>query len=1640
MLPLASVQAKTSNEDKLIDKGRPVQKEVELIDERSATSQVFMQEDGSYRLEIDSEPVHVKNKETKKWEKIDNTIIKKKNGRFHNKKSQFDASFSSSVGPDSPIVSIEKEGKKIEIKTMHQNGKPTSGVAAEVAENRVQYKEIYPKTDLGYTVGNSTIKEDIILKEKPVANDSLEYSFDFDMTGLSLETTNEGDLFLVDPVSKERIFTIEKPVMMDSSIPDGFVSRLEKPMPEGSVSDQVEMNAVQEGTALHITLKPDMEWISSTERVYPLVIDPTVKVFQPKNELNDTTIRSALPDQTGGADLELGAGLHSTSNNTVRSLMQFNLGTLPAGAKVMNAQLNLRLSSVWNDTASSIGLYEVTNPWEENKATWQRRTSSALWTAKGGDTNSTLLSSQTIGALNTTSPEPQLFKWVIDPEIVQKWMGTPSKNLGVMLKATNEKAATYKKFYSGDYSGKLQYSPKLTITYFPVSRLGLESYWSYAEHDLTDGQGYVNLGTGNLVLDFTDFSITGRGNSGFSFSRTYNSKAVDDSPVGVGWSYTGSDTVAEFPNRDVLYTDSDGTAHLFTYDDATKTFKAPPGLYMQLVKANTDAFVLTDFNGNRVVFRDLIKNPEQQGRIYPIDYEEDRNKNKISYQRGTDGTLKGITDATGRILSLSYDTKGRIISGTFGGVEKFSYSYHMDGRLKSSTLYTDALTGSTTTYAYNTAGELVSIVDPNKQATNYIYNAGFLTQVKQPTISAVESEVSYEYNIQTHISTERDKYGNETVYRLSDNYMINSITDPMKGISYFRYDTNYNLEEMIDPNGSKSSSTYDSKGNILTSIDRLGTKTTYTYNSYSLPLTVSIYNDSTLKDDVTRYVYNEYGDVIQEINSKDETTEYTYYEPYGNLKTMTPPGGIAENYEYDTMQNYPTKFEDALKRKTSIVNDKYGNATEITDPIGNRVNYEYNEQEQVIKAVDENDKATTYDYDSNGNLIAIHSPRKTTVNLSYNNQNQMVSREEPMHQKTSYEYDALGNMTKVTKHASDPINNIITRTDYDANNRPINIFINEILKWNYIYDKNGNTTAVKNAETNEVSEYTYDNEDKLQTESNGKQSIAYNYSSTELLTKIQGTSIGAKLVHQFTNKFVFDQADQLQNWYRNNTVQGTYVYEKSGDPKQRRYLNQVITDYAYDSVQQLQQVKVTQPGAITLLQEDIGYDLNGSITSITSAKGNKAYTYDKAGQLTFQEINSAQLKESYTYDPVGNRLMKSTVKNGLLTETAYLYDENNRLTKVGGKVITYDEQGNRKRDNHYTYEYNKFDQLKSISTDTGTLIATYSYDDEGRRTSKTVGGKTTRYHYDQGINVLFETDSSGTITADYIYDPDGLPLMMNKDGINYYYVYNSLKEIVGLTNPDGKLVASYSYDAWGNILTQSGPMATENPYRYKGYRYDEEIGLYYLIARYYQPEEGVFLTPDPEGGDLDNPKTQNGYTYANNNPVMMTDADGNYAWAIINAGFAVYDGYKAYQSGKKSGKKGWALAGSVAWASGSSFVKVGHLKRAGKLLGVASGSFSSVNKGKKAGTVAHHIPQNAFNKTIGVSRGKGPAVLMTKTDHSVTRTFAGRGKATMKKDSSLSARQRLATDVMDVKRHTGRKYNEGLKKAVRHGQSIYPKR
>ncbi|MBS3899810.1 MAG: RHS repeat-associated core domain-containing protein [Dethiobacter sp.] len=124
-----------------------------------------------------------------------------------------------------------------------------------------------------------------------------------------------------------------------------------------------------------------------------------------------------------------------------------------------------------------------------------------------------------------------------------------------------------------------------------------------------------------------------------------------------------------------------------------------------------------------------------------------------------------------------------------------------------------------------------------------------------------------------------------------------------------------------------------------------------------------------------------------------------------------------------------------------------------------------------------------------------------------------------------------------------------------------------------------------------------------------------------------------------------------------------------------------------------------------------------------------------------------------------------------------------------------------------------------------------------------------------------------------------------------------------MTDAAGAVVATYEYDTFGNHIGSTG--SVNNPYRYAGYRWDAETGLYYLNARYYAPGIGRFITRDAFHGFEDNPASLNWYNYAHSNPVMFVDPSGYFVWAVAGATLV---GYTAYKLGQSMGLTGWRLA------------------------------------------------------------------------------------------------------------------------------------
>ena len=104
---------------------------------------------------------------------------------------------------------------------------------------------------------------------------------------------------------------------------------------------------------------------------------------------------------------------------------------------------------------------------------------------------------------------------------------------------------------------------------------------------------------------------------------------------------------------------------------------------------------------------------------------------------------------------------------------------------------------------------------------------------------------------------------------------------------------------------------------------------------------------------------------------------------------------------------------------------------------------------------------------------------------------------------------------------------------------------------------------------------------------------------------------------------------------------------------------------------------------------------------------------------------------------------------------------------------------------------------------------------------------------------------------------------------------------------------------------------------------------------------------------------------------------------------------------------------------------------------VLGGSFKKVDASRGTDEVGHYLSQNAYNvNELGMTRNEGPALLMTKEDHALTRTYRGRGKQTMIVDKGLNARQRMVLDIINIRENFGTKYNKGLLEAIKYAKTL----
>ncbi|MDA8212789.1 MAG: DNRLRE domain-containing protein [Clostridia bacterium] len=1192
----------------------------------------------------------------------------------------------------------------------------------KISNNKLFYPEIYPGIDMFYSVGSDRAKEDIVIQNRPIPNEATGFSFKFHAPGLTYEKLPDGSIVFKSRMNGQSLFLLAKPFMYDSSIPVGYQANPGvTDVPEGSRSDAVSMKIVQRGSNFFIDLVPDQAWLNAPERLYPVTIDPTIIKYQPDATTGiDTNMRSYFPTQTGGSDTTLGVGLYQDANqsNRIRSLFKFDLSSIPQGASILDATLNLWMASVTNNTSIGVEVHKVTRAWTESGANWNTSDGTTAWTTPGGDFNATPETTVTgIGPLLDLS-----FNITFDiTTMVANWVQTPSSNLGMLLKSNSETTNTVKKFTSSDDVNNPNNRPMLAVTYYPGSRLGLERFWTYDSHNLTNGVSHTNMTTGNNVVQYTDVFLPGRG-LGTEFTRTYNSKDVTDGPLGYGWSFTGGQSIVEKPGVKAIYTDRDGTAHVFTWDGVASKYVAPAGTYLDLVKTGTTVvnYTITYKNGTKLTFDSTPDNNTgvQRGKLLSI---QDRHGNTVSYGYDANGKLTSITDPTGRVTNLAYYPSGRISSITDFAGRATSYGYDVSGNLIQ---VTDPL-NQITYLTYNASHQLTRIQDPNGRLTDFTYTAENLTKVQEPDRDAPDQPTrpgtSYSYDLVNHTSTATDRNGNVTSYHSNGNYVIDKITDPLNRVNNLILDSNHNVTQITDPKGGITTNTYDANGNLTSTSDPLGNQTSATYNASNDRLT---FTDALGR--ITSFSYNSAGDLLSVTDPAGKITSYSY-DAYGNRFSTTDANNNTTSYSYDANGNLSSET-DAAGRTISYNYDAAGNLFKVIDSNNQVTQVDFNAVDQPTSIKDFDSptaivptKSLDLGYDANGNNTGANDNVSGNSSYSYNGTNNVQGQTIPNQPIINYGYDANENLTSFS--GIGPSLNF----SYDGANQ-----LTAVLNGtggaiaNYSYDLTGNITGIAR---------TWANADGV------SQSVTYD--AANRVTGVTNKDVNLNVLFSFS--YTYDTNGRVTGVTDNTGASISYAYDVTG--RLQSYNDSTgTTSYTYDGVGN--RLTKTAPNGTT----NYTYNNLNQLAQRSGTDGNATYTYDAAGHLIS--------KGGYIYTwGVDGKLAKVTNPDGSCVEFIY--------NAAGQRVekIVKNPAGAVTADTKYQYDNTSGNLLAEIDAITNTTKITYSYDSRGRIFMQQQGGSNYYYNYDGHGNVVSITDWWGSTVVSYRYDPWGK--LVSKTGTLY---------------------------------------------------------------------------------------------------------------------------------------------------------------------------------------------------------------------------------------------------------------------------------
>ena len=734
----------------------------------------------------------------------------------------------------------------------------------------------------------------------------------------------------------------------------------------------------------------------------------------------------------------------------------------------------------------------------------------------------------------------------------------------------------------------------------------------------------------------------------------------------------------------------------------------------------------------------------------------------------------------------------------------------------------------------------------------------YIDDIKYATIT--KQGLNIQYDSFTFNRSSETEYIKETRTLVRNESTMRAKKDTVTCLLYFN--KLYLQSKTINSLGIEKVFEYDEYGNITSSVtqnDTLNIKEGFVYGNaagISGDGQYLIREDAYMLDKTLskKYLYEQYtGRLKSSISPVEQSVDYTY-EHSGELKTLSST--LNETLHKNEL-SYDTDKIKAAKHNDFTYDFTYGNTYEElrTVTVGN---YKLCDQRQ------ESDYRTVIDYTFDQNA--------TCETDNYGRQKEIIFYGEPNYQGiVDFRYglpeqpnvnNAQSKLLGVDLHLYYGTHVYSSATfDYEANGNLKKLIWFEFYSLEYSYDDENRikTQTYSNTDTSVISEFTYWDGDAL-TEShieNTENRIGENIVSTT-----QDDYDGLNRLYKRTRKF----------GTQTNTETYSYV---------DRTVNGAGTTYLPASLEQ---------SVDNAYNESFAYDNNGNIIRIKKSDGDITYEYDNFNRLVRENNPILDKTYIYEYDKGGNITAKKeysyttgALASPELTHT-YTYNDTYKdlLTAYDGQTITYDETAR-----PISYKGKQLRWMLGKLFQYGETTFDYLYDNT--RLTKNSGNNYITYHYYNGKLLGEKRSVNGEIkNISYLYDQGGIIGFVLNDTV-YRYIKNLQGDVIAIYR-DATKVAEYAYDAWGNckVKQDTDGIGTFNAIRYRGYYFDVETGLYYLMSRYYDPSTGRFLSPD-DISYLD-PETIHGlnlYAYCGNNPVMNVDPEGHAWWNNLLIGLAI---------------------------------------------------------------------------------------------------------------------------------------------------------